>query len=503
MSIEREIKFALDREDVEALLHDKRVRRAARGERRRSQVESTYFDTPRHALRRSGAALRVRTVDGQAEQTLKVATAGPAGLQNCREWTVPTHSREPRFDRFNDAAQAHLKYSARATFAPVFISDVERTSCELRHHRAHFEMSVDVGRLHAPAGDPSLPVCEVEFELLRGSPVALLDFLLELIEHHDLRPLRPSKAERGYALVRPSLRPRLVKAEPVMLQAAMTVGDAFARICDEALRHLHSNHDPVLRGEPGGVHQTRVAIRRIRAALRAFRDALPWAWVTAFEGEFRRCQERLAPARDWHVFRAETLPLIAARGDADARALKRLRALALHERRQALAQAQATLLGRRHTRLLLQFQRWLLELEDSGGKPLARPLAPFATQALDVTARAFLADARPLSRMSEEERHALRKAGKRARYAAEFFAALWDVPGVTPYLARMEALQDRLGDANDAVVARHLMASVAPRHLRPETLMIVQRWSRDHEQACVRMAQPVWRAMQRATPFWA
>ena len=130
------------------------------------------------------------------------------------------------------------------------------------------------------------------------------------------------------------------------------------------------------------------------------------------------------------------------------------------------------------------------------------PLKPFAASVLDKTRRDFLLDTRPLSRMSEEDRHSLRKRGKKARYATEFFSGLWEGPQVERYLELMEEIQDRLGEANDAVVARMLMASLSPRVLDAPGLLLVQSWSTARELACIRAGQPLWRRMQRAEPFW-
>ena len=118
-------------------------------------------------------------------------------------------------------------------------------------------------------------VCEVELEMIAGNPVDLFDFAQSLLEKYDVWPLHLTKAERGYSLIRGDLRPRATKAKKVSVAANSTIFNALHGVLSAALEHLFVNHAPTLAGQPEGVHQTRVALRRIRAALRAFKGVLP------------------------------------------------------------------------------------------------------------------------------------------------------------------------------------------------------------------------------------
>jgi inorganic triphosphatase YgiF len=501
-SVEVELKFTLDPARARKLLKSSTVKRAARGKAARSRLVSTSFDTRQHTLRKAGAALRVRRGGRQVQQTLKLPADGPVGMQNNEEWNVALDGEQPDLRLFPRPVQRRLQRSQHPLrLKPVFTTEIERTTRILHRRGTRIELALDRGRIVGHASTPrEQPVCELELELLKGDPLVMLDLALELAEELPLQPLFQSKAMRGYMLARPSLRPARFKARDVPLDAGMSVGQAFGDIAGEALRHLQANQQLVLDGLPGGIHQARVAMRRMRAALRAFKSILPYDKRKAFNGELRWFQSRLAPARDWHVFVTETLPRTAR--DADPELIKELRKLAMRERRRATAEVSALLRGRRFARLLLQFQRWLLALESDHGELFEQPLRPFAVKVLDKTRRDFLLDCRPLSRMSEEDRHTLRKSGKKARYATEFFSGLWDGPDKKHYLKLMETLQDRLGDANDAVVARLVMASLSPRNLDHAGLLLVQDWSRQREVQAVRKGQPLWRQMQRAKPFW-
>ena len=67
----------------------------------------------------------------------------------------------------------------------------------------------------------------------------------------------------------------LKRAGNVRLRPDMTVADAFAATLGDCIRHIHSNVEGSVRGkDPERLHQLRVGVRRLRAALSAYRDAI-------------------------------------------------------------------------------------------------------------------------------------------------------------------------------------------------------------------------------------
>ena len=368
---ETELKLSLSPAVANRILRYKGLKSLRRGRSAKRHLVSTYFDTPRHALRKSEIALRVRDNSNGKQQTIKAPFRGPAGLQNFREWTVAVNGDSPNLRVVDDPVLARKlsrrRYEKR--LGPVFTTDFEREAVRIRTKGAEFELAVDQGviRAETPEGRVEEPICEAEFELLSGDPARMFDVALELCEAYDIRLGHLTKAQRGYALARPSLRPKPVKAPKVILTEDMSVGEAFNFIIAGALEHMFANEVPTLEGRAEGVHQTRVAMRRVRAALRAFKRILPYDKRKAFNGEFRWFQQRLAPARDWQVFLSETLPRIASAASGQEEAIERLRRIARAERRRAVGDAAAYLESRRYARLLLQFERWVASVEKEGG----------------------------------------------------------------------------------------------------------------------------------------
>ena len=91
---------------------------------------------------------------------------------------------------------------------------------------------------------------------------------------------------------------------------------------------------------------------------------------------------------------------------------------------------------------------------------LDRPIVDFAAHRLGKRQRKALERGQDFTRLSDIERHRLRIALKKLRYATEFFQALYPKKHTKPYLAALKELQDRLGHLNDVAVAEQLIGSL-------------------------------------------
>ena len=146
------------------------------------------------------------------------------------------------------------------------------------------EAAVDEGEIRAVDKDRAEPVSEVELELKGGEAAALYDLAAQLLEIAPLRIQTRSKSERGYRLVEcGDAAPPAVHAEPVILDPDMTVESALKKIGRSCLAQLLRNEPAVLSAQPEGVHQMRVAVRRLRSAISSLKKILPEEdvqWVT-------------------------------------------------------------------------------------------------------------------------------------------------------------------------------------------------------------------------------
>jgi CHAD domain-containing protein len=207
------------------------------------------------------------------------------------------------------------------------------------------------------------------------------------------------------------------------------------------------------------VHQARVALRRLRAALRLYRRVcvLP----EELKDGLRTLAAALGPARDWDVLCGETLPAIAPHcPDSDAwqsgmQALQARRAEVRAAMRAALVQAHPGA-------WLLACQRWLLQRGWRHATEAQRleqfsALDAWARRAMKKGHRPIARGVRDFAKLQPQQRHALRIAIKRQRYATEFFQSLFVGRRQARYLDALRVAQDSLGYANDARVAYELL----------------------------------------------
>src|SRR5262249_25132090 len=151
-----------------------------------------------------------------------------------------------------------------------------------------------------------------------------------------------------------------------------------------------------------GVHQMRVALRRLRALVGAYRNEMDMECHAELSRELRWLQRALSPARDWDVFLSYTVPPIRRRL-AEEPSFVRLVELAEGKREAAYAEVQRALASPRYMTLMLRLGYWV----DSGRWVDANADA----EALDDSCRRFA------DRLLTKRHRRLRKLGRRENLA--------------------------------------------------------------------------------------
>src|SRR5258706_8660457 len=90
--------------------------------------------------------------------------------------------------------------AGRGPLAFQFLTKIRRRSSDLRTRLGVVELAFDEGAI--VAGDRRMPVCELEIELVRGSPLAVIATAKQWVLRHGLWLDTRSKAERGDMLAR-------------------------------------------------------------------------------------------------------------------------------------------------------------------------------------------------------------------------------------------------------------------------------------------------------------
>ncbi|PKO88200.1 MAG: inorganic triphosphatase [Betaproteobacteria bacterium HGW-Betaproteobacteria-10] len=447
MSIEIELKLQLSAKTAKKLANHPLL---AELQPQKMHLLNTYYDTPKLDLHAQRIAVRFRKKGEQWLLTVKTAEPASGGLAVRNEWETPATPGNFDFSPV-DADQIRQFLEAASTqFEPVFTTDFRRQIWHVPFGESLIELAVDRGSIESRG--KSTPICEIELELRRGKVEDIFSLTRKLQEQHDLHPAIASKAERGYQLYLDApLRP--FKAKPAPVNDQMTPVAAFRSIALGCLEHFQRNEKGLHEGaEIEFVHQARVALRRLRSAIKLFAPVLPQEFVTAYSQTWQTLASALGEARNWDVFLAETLPPIQAAFPEN----RDIRTLRNEARRRAKAARRAIiriLAVAEYPRLLVEFTSAIYTLSDT----LPMPLKDFADERMSSHARRAKKLATRHATLTVEDRHSMRISFKKLRYTLEFFAPLLPPKHLSPYLIALAQLQDELGLINDHVTAATLI----------------------------------------------
>ncbi len=372
--------------------------------------------------------------------------------------------------------------------------------------------------LHLP-GDPPLELALLRGQLravaaesatarlsLGGPPGAVLALARRLATDLPLLP-GPDLAEAGRALAQQDA-PRPRRRGAPLLEANASVEAAVVGVIGHLLEVMLHQATLCLPGRgPEGVHQMRVALRRLRSALRNFRPAIGCPAVAGFDRELAALARKLGPARDWDVFLAGLGASLASALPGDRRCAQLLKAAAA--RRAAGYQslrAELDSAGFRHLVLdglaLAVLRPWRAEATPAA--LLEEPVAGFGARLLDKRWRRLCRQGEAAETLDAAALHDLRLGCKRLRYAAELFAPLWPGKPARRFLRRLAAAQEALGEANDLAVARGLVAGLlsGTPAAGPWAVGVAEGLVLGRAGGTRALALKSWEKLRDARPFW-
>jgi len=454
MSIEIELKLQLSPKTAKKLAAHPLL---AAIQPQTQRLLNTYYDTPQLDLHARRIAVRFREKGWQWLLTVKSAEPACGGLAMRSEWETPATPGTFDFGHVDDEALRDFLEGATERLEPIFSTDFRRQIWQVPFGESLIELALDRGVIESRGKRTA--ICEIELELLSGQVEDIFGLTRQLQQHFKLEPAIASKAERGYQLfTNEPLRP--FKAKTAAINAGMTPVEAFRSIALGCLEHFQRNEKGLLTNDdPEFVHQARVALRRLRSAIKLFAPVLPQDFVTAYGQTWQTLSCALGDARNWDVFLIETLPPIQATFPHN-RDVKRLRNEG-RKRAKGCRQAIAGLLAvNEYPCLLIEFTSAIYTLSDT----LSLPLEEFARERVASHARAARKLALRHAQLSPAERHGMRIKFKKLRYTLEFFAPLFPESSTSAYLAALSRLQDELGQINDQVTAETLIHTTLSAH---------------------------------------
>lgn len=465
MHQESELKFVGDQAAL-ANLRQSALFLELAGHRGASTVarRAVYFDTRDHSLRRAGYVLRVRGEGNAHYQTLKRIGSGELV-------TRPEYKSEVSGIRPDPGAIPDSRARWRVThllsgqsLEPIFEVDTRRTRVLLSPSRnVEVEAAIDSGEIRL-ANDQhrTLPISEVEFELVRGSMGDLLSVARSLTQGLPLTLSFLSKPERGFRLASGDmLEP--CRSTRVNLRGSHSADDAVACIMGSCLRHLLNNMDAVILGRnPEGIHQMRVALRRLRVAFslltREQREVL-----SSLVHSSKTIANILGASRDAEILLSDlTLPVARKLGrEGEFVGLARQLELA----REQTFQSAVECLSSEEFRVFVlelaattQLRPWL-SVRDSHAA-MEADVRRFRSQHLARRTRQCRKAVRRAGRLEAETLHDLRIRLKKFRYTLEFFETVDDGKAKRRLIKIVSGLQEILGEMNDILVAREQLRAM-------------------------------------------
>ena len=283
--------------------------------------------------------------------------------------------------------------------------------------------------------------------------------------------------------------------------APLDTGLAADTTPDVALRHIVAECQADLlkyraialtSRRPVGIHQTRVALRRLRAAFGLFKSAIDGPALRALSAEARWLAAECGPARDLQVFLSETV-------DEVPPSVKRI---ANRLAKAHLERARSALSGARFEGFNRQLDAFLA-LPPVGA---SERLDDFARAVLNRRHAKVVQRGRKLRSLSEKRLHRLRIAIKKLRYAAAFLQPAFASARAKPYIEATVRLQGALGTLNDRAVAVHVLADLATAARATEdvdqALKALAKQAKRGDKRRRRKVLQAWDAFGKAECFW-
>jgi len=440
------------------------------------ELDDTYFDTAGWHMHNAGYTCRVRRKGDSAELTLKSMAEANEGMRSRRELTEQLES--PDLGPANAPGQCGASIRAvvgRNPLQPIFRLQTRREVLNLSDADGVIgEIAVDETSI--PVGeDRPVRLSRVEVEVDAAAVERARPFVAVMVAQNRLAEAGTSKFESALIATGLVVPPNSSDLGSTQVTPEMTAAEVAYAVFRKQFNAMRVNEPGTRLGEDiEALHDMRVATRRLRAAMAAFRPFLTprmlaireqMGWVAASLGEVRDLDVQLERMAEWKAgFPPERAAALQAVEDL------------LESRRKAARKRMLLMLdSRRYESLCSRFAAALRlgpPRSFAPGRVAVLAIAPDMVERRYKRVRkmgdAIKKDAPP------DSYHALRIEAKKLRYALEFVGnGIYGKPALE-FSARVTAMQDVLGLHQDAYVAMDMlqdMADNAGRKLGPATLM--------------------------------
>ncbi|TCB51525.1 CYTH and CHAD domain-containing protein [Acinetobacter sp. ANC 4779] len=485
--LEVELKFQIP------LSHQKQIHQLFLSKNARPiSLSAQYYDTPERHLAQHNISLRQRLEDSHWIQTLKAPSS-----HNLERFELEVDLGEvdqPELDLKIYHAYPEAKNLLQQVLGKQvknlikqFETDVERLVYVIHYNCAEIEVSLDRGEIRH--NNQTQVIYEIEFELKQGSIQDLIKFIQPWVKQYHLWLDVRSKAQRGDLLAQNLKISPAQFASPLQLNQKDCIDSALKQIVNNALHHFLPNASAIASEYYSSehVHQTRVAIRRLRSALRVFGD---WStdvdpdWQAQLTSLFRQ----LGSTRDRDALSEGLLPQLEAAGAPFVQLPN------LPEENSIPIDTSLRSVDSVHLLLaLLQF------VHQPGAKKQKTTLKKDSAKKLQKLHQQICKDADQFLELDIESRHRTRKRVKRLRYCIEFIASLYPSKDVKNYLKGLKPAQESLGHYNDLNVAEAMFQDIVK---RKQKAWFILGWIANEKKYTLQQAQEHLDTFSKTETFW-
>ena len=484
--LEIELKFQIPQEKRELIF-----KALQRKNVQHKHLKAHYFDNDSFQLSQHSVSLRQRLENEIWIQTIKVAT--PHYFQRIEiEETIETND-ELRLDQYQKNKQIpknirQLLLEIKDQLNIQFETEIERSTALFNFQNSQIEIALDRGNIFTTKNNSNLDIYEIEFELKQGSIQDLVSFILPRIKRYGLWLDIRNKAQQGFKLA------QNIQDNPVQFQSDVTIDPknsteiALRKIVNNCLQHLLPNSTAIASENfnSNHIHQARVAIRRLRSALKTFSHwskHIDLSWET----ELRQLFRTLGTSRDLNVIQEELIPQLEQVG---APSFK-IEAHSNNENSKTSAMFRS--LNFNHLILsLLQFIHQQLHDDSRSAQKVAKKQLSQLHQQIQIDTKHFLD-------LDSKSQHRTRKRLKRLRYSIEFVVTLYNKQESRAFIKALKPAQESLGKFNDLCVTEQILKQYVM--AQPE-IWFALGWIASQKQIWLLQSQRDLSQFIQAKPFW-
>ena len=281
----------------------------------------------------------------------------------------------------------------------------------------------------------------------------------------------------------------------------MACDTAFRVVARRCLEDLTANYEATYRGEPGALHQMRIALTRLRTAIVFFSPMVDDSERTRIKHELKWLNAQLGSVRDLDV----AIDRLKAAGKQRPRAASDYEHW--NEERAAshrhLARALRSVRYRRLIESIFGWMEngpWSIKDGKQAAEKRAMPIVAYSARKLTRWEEKILKKRRKLLKMGTKQRHRLRLMNKKLCYSIEAFEDLFPDKKFSKQQASLKYLrkaQKSLGQLNDAANGHSLATALQGNGVSPPLEFL----SAKREKRLIRTAAAAYRKLAALKPF--